>query len=1234
MPRTEIEIVTTGLADLQKATESLAAFEAKLISVKDAAAELGGVFRPFSQTMGGMGRSAETANVRLSELEKTIARLRAGAEGASGGFLKISTSTGEAGKRASGANRDFGGLLVTMLKYQAVSAVFSGISQSIGAAVQAAKDFDYQAARTTRITGGSRSQVASQLRLGTSLTGLDPKTAGEAYYQLGTFIQGAADQAKVFQNTMMLVNGTEGDARQTARASIQVYEDFADQLGGKNIPVAEKFRRANELIAISFKASNAEVDELSNALKYLAPTAQTAGVSVQQLFAVMTTLTSQGVRGRMEGTEAGSFVSRILKAYNDGVKGIEKGDKVYHFDFARDAKGGLDLIRTLEDIQRRYEALKRTNVTAAQEYITAIGGTQQAIRFLGGLSDETLGRMRSETVKNTQATNGLTHEVENLNREINNTASKQQARAWETFLGTLSGGLMEVYNALSRIQALHDLVHGMRADLENNAARELRANDLLGHGAMSPADQTRAKLAALQSALDIGSHIPTQWWNTNSNVNHTTGGISIEALRQNRRFQGTGAADLDAILQLLPNREAPLNPLEFGPGRHERYVLKDDLWSAIDKVQSDLRKMQFGAGASATAPHGSLSIHEMANVAIKAGFSRENLATAVAIAMAESGGDPRQVSQNHDRMHTHDRGLWQINSFWHQEVPDATAFDPEGNAAAAYRISGGGSDWRQWTTYRTGAYKRYLPQVLAALGTGGAGGGGGANGYSGPSITDKPEDPDKAAADRLRKQIEGLQDRIAMDRSKLRIVEAQFEDEEGLDAFKKMAAATDKIGADWKKAQLALAKLQHDPATLLLLTSGQGDFSDYGEWRGTAKGRMLKAGEQSAKDAAQERQDAADQRLQEFIDRLTEGAERAADRYAAARRPNLFGQDDDLAEMTMLTGQRSAHLTAGGSLATTILSRSMMGMPVSKELLDAYKEEAKSVRDLDTSIRDLTDAMLGKKITAGFQSLGQVLGVFNEQFQRLNDARDEPLAQAMAPLKGMLRSLGEADVRAGAKMNESSLYSRKAPELYQYGGARGGQPGSLGDISGGLEGIARLSETLFTHKDPTTGQMTMDPKSAAFAKYATAVGSGIGVIQQDFSQPLSLGGVVSSAQAGAGIGGMFGPGGALIGAAAGGVLGLIGGLFGGHHHVDNGSYDSNPALSNSPSDFDYLAYRYRTTGSTGLTGPQSRFFNTPGPTVNVYLDGVKQAVTTQISQQVSPSSASAVNVNYDATRPL
>jgi len=106
----------------------------------------------------------------------------------------------------------------------------------------------------------------------------------------------------------------------------------------------------------------------------------------------------------------------------------------------------------------------------------------------------------------------------------------------------------------------------------------------------------------------------------------------------------------------------------------------------------------------------------------QAGFKGNGLAMAYAICMAESGGRAN-ATNSVGNSHGVDRGLFQINSYYHPEVSDAQAFNALANAKAAYRISHGGTNWNAWSTYHNGAYKQYYGGSSGALITGGSGGG-------------------------------------------------------------------------------------------------------------------------------------------------------------------------------------------------------------------------------------------------------------------------------------------------------------------------------------------------------------------------------------------------------------------------------------------------------------------------------------------------------------------------------
>ena len=114
-----------------------------------------------------------------------------------------------------------------------------------------------------------------------------------------------------------------------------------------------------------------------------------------------------------------------------------------------------------------------------------------------------------------------------------------------------------------------------------------------------------------------------------------------------------------------------------------------------------------------------LSIRQIYQVALEAGFTPEQATTWTAIALAESRGRTGALNDRGE----HSVGLWQINvaaDVRRNSYGDLT--DPRVNARAAYEISRHGTDMRPWTTTHasnkgTAAdYRTYLDDVEAVSG--------------------------------------------------------------------------------------------------------------------------------------------------------------------------------------------------------------------------------------------------------------------------------------------------------------------------------------------------------------------------------------------------------------------------------------------------------------------------------------------------------------------------------------
>lgn len=101
-----------------------------------------------------------------------------------------------------------------------------------------------------------------------------------------------------------------------------------------------------------------------------------------------------------------------------------------------------------------------------------------------------------------------------------------------------------------------------------------------------------------------------------------------------------------------------------------------------------------------------LSDMQIAQLAYNAGFRGKDLNTAVAIALAESGGNTDAYNPEAaagTAQGSGSRGLWQIYGTAHPKYNNSSAFDPRINAQAAYEVyRQSGGHFTPWSTYNLG----------------------------------------------------------------------------------------------------------------------------------------------------------------------------------------------------------------------------------------------------------------------------------------------------------------------------------------------------------------------------------------------------------------------------------------------------------------------------------------------------------------------------------------------------
>ena len=108
-----------------------------------------------------------------------------------------------------------------------------------------------------------------------------------------------------------------------------------------------------------------------------------------------------------------------------------------------------------------------------------------------------------------------------------------------------------------------------------------------------------------------------------------------------------------------------------------------------------------------------LTAQQIAGAAKAAGFPDNELATATAVALAESGGETTATNRNTNG--SVDYGLWQINTIHGSLLSQGDKFNPTDNAKMAYTVwSRAGNKWSPWSAYNNQRYRTFLPQASLA----------------------------------------------------------------------------------------------------------------------------------------------------------------------------------------------------------------------------------------------------------------------------------------------------------------------------------------------------------------------------------------------------------------------------------------------------------------------------------------------------------------------------------------
>ena len=115
-----------------------------------------------------------------------------------------------------------------------------------------------------------------------------------------------------------------------------------------------------------------------------------------------------------------------------------------------------------------------------------------------------------------------------------------------------------------------------------------------------------------------------------------------------------------------------------------------------------------------------LTAQEIASAMSAAGWPASQIPTGVAVAFAESGGNPNATNRNSNG--STDHGLFQINSIHKTTLASGNWANPTDNARMALKVyKEAGNSWRPWVAYKSGSYRKFATAAAGVDTTGNSG---------------------------------------------------------------------------------------------------------------------------------------------------------------------------------------------------------------------------------------------------------------------------------------------------------------------------------------------------------------------------------------------------------------------------------------------------------------------------------------------------------------------------------
>ena len=259
-----------------------------------------------------------------------------------------------------------------------------GIAFGFGAVVRytfnTIKEFDQGMANLASVLGKSRSEIGALEK--------DARRLGETTkFTAGEVAQMQTEFAKLGFNETEILNATESTlalAGATGTELGRAAEVAGATLRGFGLDSRE-MQRVNDVMAKSFSSSALDMEKFAESMKYVAPVAKSAGLSLEETTAMLGKLADSGIRGSQAGTSLRRIITDMAMTGKPAKQALEElAEKGITLSDAMDEVGRtaqtslLVLSKNMPGIEKLTETLEDAEGAAqamAETQLNTLGGS-------------------------------------------------------------------------------------------------------------------------------------------------------------------------------------------------------------------------------------------------------------------------------------------------------------------------------------------------------------------------------------------------------------------------------------------------------------------------------------------------------------------------------------------------------------------------------------------------------------------------------------------------------------------------------------------------------------------------------------------------------------------------------------------------------------------------------------------------------------------------------------------